>query len=197
MNEAIFARHGESTYSVRALMNGDASVPVGLTEAGVEQARRLGEELRGTPLDLVVTSTLPRTIATADEALRGRSIPRIEIAELNDPRYGEFEGLPLDAYREWGATAPSSAPAPGGGESRLEIIARYARAFREVLARPEASILVVAHSLPISYVLLVHEGVDPGAHMPLVEYAKPYRFGAAELETATESLERWLGAPHW
>ena len=197
MDELVFARHGESEYSVHGLMNGDGSVPVGLTEAGVEQARRLGEELRETPFELLVTSTLPRTAATADEALRGRDIPRIAIAELNDPRYGRFEGKPLDAYRVWGATAPSSAPAPGGGESRLEIIDRYTRAFRELLARPEPVIIVVAHSLPISYALLAREGGDPGANMPLVEYAKPYRFSAGELEAATDALERWVAAPHW
>jgi broad specificity phosphatase PhoE len=197
VEQAIFARHGESAYSALGLMNGDASVPVGLTEAGVEQARRLGEELRGTELDLAVTSALPRTAATADVALRGREVPRLVIAELNDPRYGNFEGKPLDDYRAWAAAHSSSTQAPGGGESRLEIIARYTRAFRELLARPEPAILVVAHSLPIAYAVLVRDGADPGAHMPLVEYAKPYPFDAAELEAATTALERWVAAPSW
>jgi broad specificity phosphatase PhoE len=197
VEEAIFARHGESVYSVRTLMNGDASVPVGLTEVGVGQARRLGEELRETPLDLAVTSALPRTIATADEALSGRTVPRAVIAELNDPRYGEFEGKPLDAYRSWAVSVPSSTPAPGGGESRLEIVARYTRAFRELLARREPTILVVAHSLPIAYAVLVREGSDPAAHIPLVEYAKPYPFSASELEAVTDGLARWVAAPGW
>jgi broad specificity phosphatase PhoE len=164
---------------------------------GVEQARRLGEELRDTQLDLAVTSALRRTVATADEALRGRDVPRAVIAELNDPRYGDFEGRPLDDYRAWAAAHSSSAQAPGGGESRLEIVARYTRAFRELLARPEPAIIVVSHSLPIAYTVLVREGADPGARMPLVEYAKPYPFRAAELEAATDSLERWVAAPGW
>ena len=41
MRRAFFARHGESEYSVRGLLNGDVAVSVGLTPAGVEQARRL------------------------------------------------------------------------------------------------------------------------------------------------------------
>src|SRR5579871_1433276 len=123
MERAIFARHGESAYSLLGLMNGDPSVPVGLTEAGVEQARRLGDELRDTPLDLAVTSSLPRTIQTADEALRGRDVSRAVIAGLNDPRYGEFEGRHLDNYRGWATTVSSSTRAPGGGESRLDIVA--------------------------------------------------------------------------
>ena len=193
----IFARHGESAYSALGLMNGDASVHVGLTETGIEQARRLGDELRDVPLDLAVTSAMPRTIETADEALRGRDVPRAVIAELNDPRYGDFEGRHLDEYRGWAASVASSEQVPGGGESRLEIVARYTCAFRELLDRPEAAILVVAHSLPIAYALLVRDGEDPGMHMPLVEYATPYGFTAAELDAATAALERWVGAPHW
>jgi broad specificity phosphatase PhoE len=197
VEQVIFTRHGESAYSALGLMNGDASVPVGLTKGGVEQARRLGEELRDVPLDLAVTSALPRTIATADEALRGRDVPRAVIAELNDPRYGDFEGKHLDDYREWARSTSSSTPAPGGGESRLDIVARYTRAFRQLLARPEPAILVVAHSLPIAYAVLVRDGADPGAHMPLVEYATQYPFTAAELEEATAALERWVAAPGW
>lgn len=197
MERAIFARHGESAYSALGLMNGDDSVPVGLTAAGVEQARRLGEELRDTPFDLAVTSSLPRTIETAEEALRGRDVSREVIAELNDPRYGEYEGKHLDDYRGWATSVSSSTRAPGGGESRLDIVDRYTRAFQELLARPEPAILVVAHSLPISYVVLVREGADPGMHMPLVEYATPYPFSAAELEDATAALERWVTSPSW
>ena len=197
MERAILARHGESAYSVLGLMNGDPSVPVGLTEAGVEQARRLGDELREIPLDLAVTSSLPRTIATADEALNGRDVPRAVLAELNDPHYGAFEGKHLDDYRSWAQSVPSSTPAPGGGESRIEIVSRYTRSFRELLARPEPAILVVAHSLPISYAVLVRGGADPGSYMPLVEYATPYRFTEAELAGATAALERWVAAPGW
>ena len=42
METGLFARHAETEYSVRALVNGDPSVPVGLTEAGKEQARVAG-----------------------------------------------------------------------------------------------------------------------------------------------------------
>src|SRR5579862_6048657 len=130
MERVIFARHGESAYSVLGLMNGDPSVPVGLTEAGIEQAQRLGDGLRGTPLDLVVTSALPRTIATADVALGGREVPRLLLAELNDPNYGDFEGKHLDDYRGWAQSVAATTPSPGGGESRVEIVSRYTRAFR-------------------------------------------------------------------
>jgi probable phosphoglycerate mutase len=195
VEQAILARHGESVYSARALMNGDPSVPVGLTAAGVAQARALGEQLRGTPVDLAVTSALGRTIATADEALLGRTVPTLRLADLNDPDYGVFEGRPLDEYRAWAAANSSSASPPGCGESRQGLVTRYVRAFRTLRERPEGTILVVAHSLPIAYALAGREGGAPRPQMPLIDYATPHRFAADELAAAADTLERWLDEP--
>ncbi len=56
MQRLILARHAESVCNVRGVLNGDPSVPGGLTERGREQARRLGENLAGVPIDLCVTT---------------------------------------------------------------------------------------------------------------------------------------------
>ena len=50
-----------------------------------------------------------------------------------------------------------------GGEHRGEIAARYAGGFRQLLERPEETILLVAHSLPIRYVLDAGGGLSPRA----------------------------------
>ena len=92
MDEVILARHGESELSVVGTVNGDPAVPCALTAAGREQARRLGELLADTELDLCVTSEFERTRETADLALAGRAVPRLVLPELNDVRFGSFEG---------------------------------------------------------------------------------------------------------
>ena len=197
METAILARHGESEFSARGALNGDISVACGLTPAGVEQARRLGEDLRDMPLGLCVTSEFERAKVTADEVLRGREVRRLVLAELNDPLYGPYEGASLEEFRVWaGGASSSDLPGPGG-ESRRAIVERYARAFRSLLARPEETILVVAHSLPVAYALGARDGLEPGARVPLAEYATPYPFAAAELERATGLLEGWVAAPSW
>jgi probable phosphoglycerate mutase len=197
MRRAFFARHGESEYSVKELLNGDVAVSVGLTPAGVEQARRLGRSLRVEPLDLCVTTELERVRLTADLALVERDVPRLVVPELNDPLYGPFEGKLIEEYRAW-AVGASSADLPGeGGESRHAIVDRYVRGFRIVLDRPEESLLVVAHSLPLSYLLGALEGLAPGARAPLVPYAIPYGLTAEELERSIDVLEAWLAAPTW
>jgi probable phosphoglycerate mutase len=192
----ILARHGESELSAAGLVSGDPAEPRGLTETGREQAQRLGELLADEPIELCVTSEFVRVRETADLALAGRDVPRLVVPELNDVRFGEFEGRPFEEYRAWaGARTPTEAPR--GGESRAEVAARYVRGFRLVLARPERLILVVAHGLPLRYTLLALEDLDPTPIVEQVPLAEPYRLRRAELERAIERLERWSETPVW
>jgi broad specificity phosphatase PhoE len=197
VESSIFVRHGESEYSVDLRLNGDAAVDVGLTSRGKEEARRLAEELSGTHIDLCVTSAFRRTLETADLALAGRDVPRLVLPELNDPRYGRFEGATLEEYRAWADSVRSDARPSDDGESRLDIVARYVRALRLLLARSERVLLVVAHSLPIAYVLATREGELPRPRVSLVAHAALHRFTARELEQAADTLEAWVAAPTW
>ena len=196
METAILARHGESELSAAGLVSGDPAEPRGLTEIGREQARQLGKRLAGEPIDLCVTSEFVRVRQTADLALAGRGIPRLVAGELNDVRFGEFEGQPFEAYRAW-ARERDPTEAPPGGESRAEVAARYVRGFRRVLERPERTILVVAHGLPLRYTLLALEDLDPTPIVEQIPLAEPYRLTRAELERATARLERWSQSPVW
>jgi broad specificity phosphatase PhoE len=197
VESAIFVRHGESEYSVDLRLNGDAAVDVGLTSRGREEGRRLADELSGTGIDLCVTSAFRRTLETADLALAGRDVPRLVVPELNDPRYGRFEGATLEEYRAWADSARSDARPSDDGESRLDIVARYARALRLLLGRSERVLLVVAHSLPIAYVLATRSGELPRPRVPLVAHAALHRFTARELDQAADTLEAWVAAPTW
>jgi probable phosphoglycerate mutase len=197
MQTAILARHGESDMNVRDALSSDAGTAVGLSATGEEQARRLGEELAGEPIDLCVTSALARTRRTAELALAGRDVPIEAWPELNDPRYGAFEGGPFQAYREWAWAHGSTDEPPGGGEGRQAIVARYASALRQLLARDELTILVVIHSLPIAYVLGAVDGADPTRRMGMIDYAWPFRVDADALERAVDRLEEWCAAPSW
>jgi len=198
MHQLILARHGESEYSSRGLLNGDPSVAVGLTEAGEAQARALGAVLRDTPIDLCVTTEFGRTQRTAELVLEGRYVPSEVWPELNDPHAGSFEGLPIDEYLVWAGGAGSGEAVPGGGQSRQAIVSRCTRAYRTLLERPEATILVVLHALPIAYLLGALEGTAPAPRMGrVVEHAHPYRAEADELREAVELLERWCAAPSW
>jgi broad specificity phosphatase PhoE len=191
------ARHGESERSRLGLTNGDPRVPVPLTEEGRDQASRLGEQLRDEPIDLCVTSEFLRTQETAELALAGRAVPRLVLPDLDDIRFGDYEGLPLVDYRKWAHAHGPEDVVPGGDESRAETVARYVRAFRTILARPEHDALVVAHGLPIRYVLEAIEGRNPAAKIEYVPYAEPFRLDADTLAEAVDRLDAWVGRPVW
>jgi broad specificity phosphatase PhoE len=195
MERALFVRHGESEFSVKALVNGDPRIRGPLTESGRQQARQLGERLSGEPIGLCIVTEFPRTVETADLVLDDRPVPRLVVPELNDPFYGAFEGGPLSEYRKWAAThGPEDVP-PGGGESRLAIARRYLEGFRIVLARPESTVLVVCHSLSIAFALAGADGRAPRAKMPLITYAEPHVLYSSDLEEAIEHLEAWTRDP--
>ncbi len=199
MDEAILARHGESASSALGLGNGDPSVDVPLTEAGAAEAGALGRALHDERIDLCVVTGFGRTAATADLALgeRARTVPRLVLRELDDITLGVFEGHPIDEYRAWLRAHGARAAVPGGGESRVDVVARYARGLRVVLARPEARILCVLHGLPIAYARIAAVG-DP---LPLtlaggnIEYATPYRLARKELERAVEGFDAFVRDP--
>ena len=197
MDRAILVRHAESEYNARGLVNGDPKIRCGLTPTGAEQAKKLGTMLADEQIDLCVVTGLERTALTADLALEGRPIPRLVVEELNDPAYGPFEGSVLERYRVW-ATGAASGDTPGrGGESRLEIVRRYVVGFRHILARPESTVLIVAHSLPISYAISAREQIGPRSRIGLTAYAMPYHFTHKDLDTAASVMQRWLSAPDW
>jgi broad specificity phosphatase PhoE len=197
MERALLTRHAESEFSVRGVTNGRPGVEGGLTELGRAQARELAGQLAGVPIELCAVSEFQRAQETADIALAGRGVPRLVVPELNDIRFGEFEGRQLAEYRAWARAHGPEDEVPGGGETRAATVARYARAFRAILARPERTILVVAHSLPIRYVLNAAAGRTPGPAVEQVPYAEPFALTATELTEAVELLDDWTRAPIW
>jgi broad specificity phosphatase PhoE len=196
MGQIVLARHalaGSNRLGIASCgVPGDGLIP-----EGVEQARRLGELLAGHELELGVASELVRTQETLAFALDGREVPSVVIAELDEIHFGSFDGGLLDTYRAWAAAQPPSVPAPGGGESRADAAARFARGLRRVLERPERSILVVGHALVLRYVLDAAEGLAPAPLMAPIEHALPYPLERGAVERAAGLLEAWSREPRF
>jgi probable phosphoglycerate mutase len=190
----VIARHGESTLNYERRVNGDPTVPVPLTEKGRNEARLLGQQIAHLPIDVCIHSRFERTRETAQIALAGRDIPFETDALLDDIDIGELEGKTLDDYREWKLAHTRLDPFPGG-ESLDDAALRYARAFRQLLARPEARVLVVTHEIPLRYAVNAADGSDDldGPTHELAN-ATPYLFDDTALERAAKQIERLLNA---
>lgn len=195
MERATLARHAESELGARGLVNGDPTVKAGLTELGREQAAALGTLIRDDAIDLCVVTEFARTAETADLALAGRDVPRLVVPELNDIRFGSFEGGSFEEYIRWAHTHGPTEDSPGGGESRVAAASRFIAGYRKLLERPEETLLVIGHGLPIRYVLSALVELDPVAKVDPVEHAEPFRVSAAQLERAVDRLEAWTRNP--
>ena len=82
------ARHGETAWSLSGQHTGRTDLP--LTARGEENARRLGERLRGLALARVLTSPLKRAATTC--ALAGFGTAAAIDDDLREWDYGEYEG---------------------------------------------------------------------------------------------------------
>ncbi len=136
--EVVLVRHGETEWSRDGRHTGRTDVP--LTERGEEQARAVGEALRGRSFAVVWSSPLQRALETARLAGFAPEV-REELAEWD---YGEYEGLTTPEIRQevpdwtiWRGAAP-------GGESGEQVGARADRAVAE-LRRLDGDALVFAH----------------------------------------------------
>lgn len=194
MGTIIFARHAESQANAAGLINADPRVRNPLSHRGIEQARRLSEALRDVPIDVCFTSQLLRAKQTAEIVMTGRGVDVIELPELNEPAAGDFEGGPVDTYNDWVVTRGYWAPNPGG-ESQVDALRRFMRAYWTILIHPSDWILIVAHALPIGW---LREGIRPltrlwanrssthWGHSPLGSTSTPH----ARVSSATISENR-------
>ena len=103
------------------------------------------------------------------------------------------EGKTLEDYRVWKHAHSRSDPFPGG-ESLDDAARRYAGAFERLLERPETSILVVTHEIPLRYAINATDGSDEldGPTHQLAN-ATPYLFDAEALRLAVIQIRRLVG----
>ena len=104
----LLARHGQSLFNVAGVVNGDPLLDRGLSERGIDEARRLGGQIDPIGLDLLVVSPFPRAVQTANIALDGRPVPHEVDDDLGDVRLGELEGWSIDEYRRTSATSTAT-----------------------------------------------------------------------------------------
>jgi broad specificity phosphatase PhoE len=186
----VVARHAHSVLNLQRRINGDPTVDVPLTEVGREEARQLGAQVANVPLDACVHTRFPRTLETARIALEGRGVPFHVEPLLDDIDIGDLEGELIEDYRKAKRELGRKKPFPGG-ESLDDAARRYARAYRDLLARPLRAVLVVCHEIPLRYALNAAAGAEALDGPPFHDLpnATPYLFDEPTLERAAAGIE--------
>jgi broad specificity phosphatase PhoE len=190
----LFVRHASSVYNDRGLLNGDPRVPVHLDVAGRVAASAMAPRLAGIPFDLALHTRFARTRETLSILLGQRlDVPVALEACFDDIDVGEFEGRGVQRYREWRARFGPAARVPGG-ESRLAALGRYADGCARLLARRDATcVLLVVHDQPIRFLRNALLHADPLAGpVRAVANLECLGVGEAQLGAALAVMRRRL-----
>jgi len=149
MQVLYLIRHGETDYNRDGRIQGYTESS--LSDLGVEQARRVGERLRGAGLDVAYTSPLRRAVDTCRLAL-GDTVAWEPREGLREIHLGVWEGEKAASLRRrypddvklW--FLRPSAVRIDGAETIRAFRARVTRAMDDVRAEhPDATLAVFAH----------------------------------------------------
>lgn len=161
--EVYLARHGETEWSITGQHTGRTDIP--LTPLGEDNARVLGERLRGIAFSHVVVSPLLRARQTCN--LAGFGEPAVTDRDVMEWDYGAYEGLRSDEIRqarpEWNLFR-DGCPA---GESIEAIGARADRVVTR-LRSWEGRALIFSHSHFLRVLAARWLGFPPGYARHLV-----------------------------
>ena len=170
-----FLRHGQTALSREDVFCGSGLDPE-LTPEGMEMAHAFAKAYREAEWHAVYSSSLRRSITTAQPLCDALGINLQVRAELNEIAYGKWEGLTKeqvskeyqDEYISW--LADPAWHAPTGGESAILIARRGLQVIEEIEKQfTGGSVLIVSHKATIRIILCSLLGIDVGRFR--------YRFG--------------------
>ncbi len=146
MVRLFLVRHGESEYSKEGRLGGNS----GLTEKGIKQAEKLGDELKKFDIDRVYCSFLKRSIETAKIINRQLGKKEIKVQELNELDTGKLTGKTYDDFEKQFPESYKKRKENGfnwnypGGESYKGLIKRI-KPFVDFLLNEEGNCLIAGH----------------------------------------------------
>jgi 2,3-bisphosphoglycerate-dependent phosphoglycerate mutase len=168
----VLTRHGESEWNLKNLFTGWKDP--GLTDKGVEEAKRAGRQLKelGLSFDIAYTSALSRAQRTLSLILDEIGQPGLETIRdwrLNERDYGDLSGLnKAETSAKYGDEQVhiwrrSYDVPPPGGESLKDTVARVLPYYvSEILPRVMRGerVLVAAHGNSLRALAMVLDRLD-------------------------------------
>ena len=156
-NKLVLVRHGQSIWNEKNLFTGWRDV--GLTDKGVEEAKKAGLLLKeaNVNFDVMFTSSLERAKKTGDiilSCMDQRNIEVVSDSALNERNYGELTGMNKDeARKNFGESQVQTwrrsydMPPPGGEslKNTFERVLPYFNKYIHPRLSNGESILITAH----------------------------------------------------
>ncbi|WP_290902680.1 histidine phosphatase family protein [Aquabacterium sp.] len=161
----IAVRHGETAWNRVSRIQGHTDIP--LNDAGLWQARQVGEAVAAEGIDAIYSSDLQRAADTARAIGQAAGVlVQLDVA-LRERHFGELEGLTHDEIntrwpeqaRRWRGRDPDYGPQ--GGETLKDFHARCVGALTRLAQRhPGQTVVLVAHGGVLDCFYRAANGVD-------------------------------------
>ncbi len=158
----ILVRHGETALNVSRTLQ-PADTP--LSARGLAQAQALARRLAGHGIAGIVSSDLPRALATAQAIAAATGLPVETTPLLQERNFGDLRGRSYDSI---GFDPLTLLGAPPGGESVETFGQRVAQAFAHVVrlrAALRGDLAVVTHGLAILTMLNTQVRLPDGTRL--------------------------------
>ncbi|HEY7347755.1 MAG TPA: histidine phosphatase family protein [Ktedonobacterales bacterium] len=170
----FYSPHMTSVDNEAGRASGHANVP--LSDAGLQQARELGQHYATAALDAVFCSDLQRASLTAEIAFAGRGLPLAPDARLRECNYGSLTQQP-PAQIEAEFLQRIAEPFPNGESMRM-VVQRVGAFLRDVLRDYDGkTIVVIGHRA--------------------TKYGLEYWCGNTSLEEIVSAPWEWRDIPIW
>ena len=171
MATMILLRHGQSVWNAANIFTGWTDVD--LSEVGVTEATKAGDQLAETAIDVVHTSGLIRAQRTAEIVMENNrvssNVPTHRDIRLNERHYGDLQGMNKDETRAKHGKEQvriwrrSFDVPPPGGES-LEMCAERTLPYLTEAIIPDLeagkTVLVAAHGNSLRSIVMKIEGLS-------------------------------------
>ena len=158
MINIYIARHGETTWNVEGRIQGRSDPE--LSPKGYDQSLALLEEMKDKPISAIYTSTLQRSILTAQPISKYLSLPIQRHPELDEIAFGILEGKLLynfdeELKREWDRFKENRLTYHIPGAENYTDVANRVKPFMEKILQNHKgqAILVVGHKVVNRFVI--------------------------------------------
>lgn len=145
MKEIFLIRHGRQDSKL-------CNVDVGLSSEGIDQARLLGERLKGYGIEKIYTSDMVRAWETGGILRSYLDVPIEKLLDIEEIHFGGFTGKTDEQIRSLYASFQKERrlhrediPFPVGGECGADVARRAMPVIRKLCEREEGRIAVVTH----------------------------------------------------
>ncbi|MGI5997439.1 MAG: histidine phosphatase family protein [Lutispora sp.] len=165
MTRLYITRHGQTEWNLEGRLQGRMDSK--LTSLGESQAQWLGEKLKDERIDLIISSSSGRTIATAENIRGKREIKIIPNDNLREIYLGQWEGmLHTEVEKQWPEEHKNfwNFPhlyKPIGGETFSQVIARVGHEIERIITQyKDKNVLIVTHAVALKGIISYIEKKD-------------------------------------